>query len=718
MSERPDSPPEPGVASGPELRFGDCRFDPASGLLYRDGEEINLAPRPLRLLQAFLRQPGRTLSRGELLESVWDGEIVEEDALTQAVSVLRTALGDDRREPRYIQTLHGRGYRFVAGVQRRERQEPPGVVPPATVAVRARTSSWALPVAVLALLVAVAWSLVGENIAAPRADTPLRYALALPEGFRPAEYSPGAVALSPDGRWVAMVGYGEGGSRILVKGPEDFGLRVLAGTENGYAPFFSPAGGELAYFAEAGSEITVVDLETGGTRGVAPFAAGPNRGAWTADGDIYFTDGRRGLLRVPETGGEPTVVRSPSEAAGEARFLDVQTAGPGKLLLTVGMLEMGSWNEASVQLLDLRTGQARELLTGGLSPVLVGDSVLYGRQGRVLAAALTDDGVAQAAATLVDDLSTFGLSGAAQFAVAGDGSLAYIAGGERDIRTAVTRVDPDGGRTRLPLRADIYVTLDADRDGRRLALWTGADFGHVWTYDLERETLTRQTREGQNMAPSWRPGSDQIVYTSVRAGRYQLRLKGVAERGPGEAILEADARVVAGSWSPDGERLAYVRDGEEGRDIRILTLATGQDRPLIAGPYDERSPAISPDGRWLAYTSEETGERQVYLTSFEHPDTRLQVSAHGAGTPVWSAGGDRILYVSGGSLMAVDFIAEPAPRLGPARTVLEGPLLPTFDVLPDGGILIIEEVPPPPPVDELRMISGALPGLPGRTAAR
>lgn len=713
MAERPASRDTPPSAASP-LRFGDCRFDPGSGLLWREGREIALPPRPLRLLEAFLERPGRTLGRTQLLDSVWEGEIVEEDALTQAVSVLRTALGDDRRDPRYIQTLHGRGYRFIAELEPAEPAQDdsrpgqrPGPQPRRTPAATIRRSSpgsrLLLALAVVVLIAAAAWALVGESATAPSDAVPLRYALALPAGFRPAEFSPGSVALSPDGRTVALVGYGEDGSHILVKGPGDYGLRVLSGTEQGYAPFFAPAGDRIAFFRGPDAGLAVVELASGASRFLTPVADPPHRGAWAADGHLYFSEGRRGLLRVAETGGEAEVVLRPSEAAGETRFLDVQTAGARRLLITVGTREMTSWNEARVQSFDLDTGKVRTLVDGGLSPHLLGDTLLYGRRGRLLAGRIGGDGRLHDVGAVIDDLSTFGLVGAAQFAVA-NGALAFLGGGERDVRTEVSLVDGHGTRQRLPLHPGTYLSVDADESGRRLALWTAGDFGHVWTYDLDRQTLTRQTRDWQNMAPLWRPSSDQIVYTSVRGGAYELRLKSVAETGPGATILEADVRILAGSWSPDGSQLVYVRHGKDGESgIRLLDLDTGSDRLLVAGRYDESAPALSPDGQWLAYTSAENGERQVYLTRPGAPSTRLQVSAHGGGRPRWSADGRHILYVSGGGLMRVRLDLAGTRRLGAAETVLDGPLLPGFDILPDGGFLVIEELEPPPPATELRI---------------
>lgn len=720
----PSAPVSPGgraadpAAPRGVVRFGDCRFDPGGGLLWKDGHEIALTPRTSRLLEAFLDQPGTVLGRSELLQSVWDGDIVEEDALTQAVSLLRTALGDDRRDPRYIQTMHGRGYRFVADVEHeRDADATPGEQAPGRPGALPRLLT---ATALVVIAATVTWSLIGWRRAVPGAGrSALRYAAILPDGFHAAEYSPGAIALSPDGRTVVIVGYDTATSHILVKGPDDFGLHVLDGTEAAYGPFFSPDGRQLAFFEESTSSLVTLDLDRGTRRVLTAVTDGPFRGTWAADGSIYFTEGRRGLVRIPASGGDATVIRAPAAAAGETRFLDVERAGHDRLLLTVGSSAMTSWNEARVELLDLDTGATRTLVEGGLAPRLVGDTLLFARQGEVLAARLGDAGPARILGPVVDDVSTLGLSGAAQFAVSTAGDLAFLPGGERDIHTAVSVVDADGLRRRLELRPGPYISVGADPAGGRIALWNGGDFGHVWTYDLERQTLTRQTRDWQNMAPVWRPGTDQIVYTSARGGRHELRLKDVADSGPGDTILSSGSRVIAGCWSPDGGTLLFTQSTEGGgHDIRALDLESGDDRALVAGRYDERAPALSPDGRWLAYTSDESGERQIYLTRIGEPSVRLQVSAHGGSTPRWRPDGSKILYVSRGSLMQVRIEAAETPSLGAPETILEGPLLPSFDTLRDGGIVFIEEPPTPPPVGELRLILGGALSVPETSTNR
>jgi serine/threonine-protein kinase len=321
------------------VTFGSFEFDPSSRLLKRDGVELQLPPRVLGVLEVLLRSAGDVVPRQELIDHVWKDAFVTDTSLAEAVSLLRQALGDDPQSPSFIQTFHRRGYRFVAPVA--VKSSPPGgaagvavaspVAAPDNAAVRPSIGMqlvpWSVAVACALLAGVAVWQAV------TRRETPLRpvtrFAVAPPNGMRFDSRAP-AFALSPDGSRLVFSACDVEGCALFVRRSDRLEASPVAGTADAAAPFFSPDGRWVGFFADGHLKKVSVNGGAAVTLADASDALG---GAWTPAGDIIYAGGALGLRLVAESGGKPVALTSPNQSAGEVRHIHPSLVPGGRFLL-------------------------------------------------------------------------------------------------------------------------------------------------------------------------------------------------------------------------------------------------------------------------------------------------------------------------------------------------------------------------------------------------
>jgi dipeptidyl aminopeptidase/acylaminoacyl peptidase len=284
--------------------------------------------------------------------------------------------------------------------------------------------------------------------------------------------------------------------------------------------------------------------------------------------------------------------------------------------------------------------------------------------------------------------------GSADFGVSRDGSLVYVPGKLRGTDRRLVRVNRAGKTRPLTDSRRAFNSLRLSPDGRRLALTVGAANDQIWVYDLERSTLSPQTLRFNNHDAIWTPDGSRLTFGSNREGPSNLFLQPADGSGPSERLTSSPHWQTAGSWSPDGKTLLFLDWGPTS-DVWILQLdGDRKPRPLLHGAFNEGQARLSPNGRWLAYVSDESGREEVYVVPFPGSGGRWPISTEGGSQPVWARNGRELFYLNGNRMMAATvtsdatFSAKKPELLFEAKAPSDEVL--TYDVTPEGEFLMIE----------------------------
>jgi serine/threonine-protein kinase len=512
--------------------------------------------------------------------------------------------------------------------------------------------------------------------------------------------------VSRDGRRVVYLSQRDGDRRLVLRALDRPEERVLPGTGGALSPFFSPDGEWVAFFTETG--LKKVPLAGGTPVTICATPPVPRGGVWGDDGTIYFSpDFSRGLQRVAAAGGRPEDVTRVDFAAGESNHLLPELLPGGDVLLFT-VWKGGSFEAASVWSLSLRTGERKLLLeSAAAARYLPPGHLVFARAGSLLAVPFDARRVALlgSAVPVIDNVWSDPSTGTAHYAVARNGTLVYAPGQYTVDRRRLAWVDRQGRAQPLPTEPSFYGNLKLSPDGRRLAVEMLND---IWVYDLQSGTMSRVTFRGVNEFPVWTPDGRHITFASSQGVAYP-KLFWIEPEGGGQAELlsrEGDVQF-PGSWTPDGKTLAYAEGGSEGGtpgdseslfDIWLLHQGSPRTREvLIRTPFKEDQPMFSPDGRALAYVSNETGRLQVYIRSFPDAGRRIQVSTDGGTEPVWSRTGRELFFRNGRRYLTVPVTTKGTIEVGRPSLLFEkdfvvGSIMPgnpSFDVAPDGQRFIM-----------------------------
>jgi len=577
--------------------------------------------------------------------------------------------------------------------------------------------AWAATTLILLLVVAGLASALWRRSTPPPTASPLlaRLSLTLAPVAPLTLTDQPSLALSADGKRLVYVAEVDGIRRLYIRDLDRFDASPLSGTDGAWGPFFSPDGQSVGFFADR--KLKKVSV-AGGAPVTLCGASTPRGGTWGPDNVILFTPAPgAGLWRISGDGGIPRPVTSPNRATNELthRWPVFLPAGKG-VLFTVRTQSNTSFDDAQVAVLSLESGKWRVVLTGGSNArYLPPGYLVYAQAGSLLAAPfdLTSLKVTGPPAPVLGDVAMEEATGAAHFALSESGTLVYVSGGARLSRRRLMWVDRRNGSGPVTEDRRSFATPRFSPDGRRLVMAVQEANDNIWVYDgrLVRRTFAG----GSNVAPIWTPDGSQITFSSNRGGVYTLFSMPADGSGSATQLLPNDRIRFPGSWSADGRTLAFVElDPTGGSDIWITHPDRGsKPEPLLRGPFDERDPEFSPDGHWLAYTSNESGQAEVYVRPFGTTGERFQVSADGGSEPHWSRRGRELLYRQGNRIMAAAIETGPQFKVSTPTKVLEGSYgedlmagMRNWDLAPDGErfvVVVPDEVSSP---RELRVVLG------------
>jgi serine/threonine protein kinase/Tol biopolymer transport system component len=546
----------------------------------------------------------------------------------------------------------------------------------------------------------------------------MQFSVSLPEGERMATTDFLALAISPDGRLVTYVTERGGSTQLVLRRLDSTRASPLQGTANALSPFFSPDSGWIAFFADGklkklpvagGPPVVICDASTG-------FG-----GSWGPDDTIVFAPSTgSSLQRVAANGGNPTRATRLDAGRGEfshrwPEFLPESST----IIFTVGTV--GEWDEAEIVAESLETGHRTPLIKGGTHPhFLSAGHLAYTHAGAVWAVPFNSRRLAVTGppVRLLEGVAA-SVDGAAQFGVSRTGTSVFLPSnlelrGRRLV--AVERSDV----TPLAAQPHAFVTPRISPDGRRMLVGIADDSEHIWVYDFGAGALTQLTFDAANRAPIWTNDGQRITFASNRNGAMNIFSIPADGRGAAERLTTSEYLQLPGAWSPDGSVLAFVEQNPStGRDIWLLR--PGADRkPFANSNADESAPRFSPDGRWIAYVSDESGQAEVYAQSLSGTPVRHHISKGGGAEPVWRRDGRALFYRARGGLMVVPIIDTPSLRTGQAQLAFEGAVeggsfdAAGYDTMPgtDRFVMIARAVGSAP--TELQLILNWAPAQPAR----
>ncbi len=644
--------------------FGPFRFEPGNGL-WRDGVEVQLPPRALGVLTALVAQPGVVVSKQALMDAVWKDSFVTEASLLEAIRVLRDGLGDDRLSPSYIQTVHRRGYRFIAQVTTAE-----PVLRAPLLAAEWRPLVVAGGAGVASLVgIALVFAVLGQHPPAPRPTT--RFTIALPDDMA-IDPLRGSVAVSGDGTRMVYVALHAGRRRLFLRTIDRDAPQAIEGSDGAADPFFSPDGQWVGFFAHG--SLKKLGIEGGAP--VALCAARPGAGAsWSRDGTIVFGGGPGGgLARVSEDGGDPVVLTAPPPGSREVSYGWPDVLPEGTHILYTAVSLAGS----RVAIFDSADGSSRTLIESGAfgrySPT---GHVVFERRGRLEAApfSVTSGAVTALPRPILRGLATgdAALSGP-RFAFSRTGSLIYVPGASADVDERLHWLDAQGRLEAIPLPTVALGAVDVSPDAQHLAMTVQTDEGaDLWVGDTRRGAVSRLAADGPSVNPAWRPNGLEIAFAYSKAGPFNLFIRPADSDAAPVPLLESPWNQFPTSWSPDGRQLVFTEfQPLTGADVWMLDVVTRERRQIVRTLFDESHARFSPDGRWLAYMSNESGRWDVFVRPSQGAGPRAQVSTDGGAWPCWSVDGQTLYFSANGRVAAAAITTTPtlsvsAPLLIPGR---------------------------------------------------
>lgn len=479
-----------------------------------------------------------------------------------------------------------------------------------------------------------------------------RFAIDLGAG---ASWLPALVAVSPDSSRVAYIANDDTGQHLYVRRMDQIEPTKLPGTEGAISPFFSPDGQWVGFWADGRLQRVSVSGGLPVTLAETP----PLRGAvWGEDDNIIYgviSSASAGLFVVPAGGGTPEASTQLDPDRGEVSHRLPDLLPNGDVVFTI-VGSSANW----IAVLSREDGAFETLMEGAVAARYTRTGHLVYSQGAQLLAVPFDADRAEitgAPVPMLDSVQT------AQFAISDDGALFYGEGGAGTLAPEATLVwvDRKGVATPVVDEPGTFVEPRISPDGRRISLTVAdAQTIDVWVLELARGTLTRVTFDDANDSlPLWTPDGSRISYSSDREAGWNVFAVPWDGSGQPERLTNSEFPTSGTSWSPDGNVLALQQlRPDTGLDIAVIRMGEEDEEIFLATPFNEWQATFSPDGRWLAYTSNESGREEVYVRAYPGPGGKWQISTAGGSHPQWSPTGREIFFRAGDEMMAVAIAAE------------------------------------------------------------
>jgi Tol biopolymer transport system component len=505
--------------------------------------------------------------------------------------------------------------------------------------------------------------------------------------YRPAQ------AVSPDGRHMVFLASRAAGTATLwIRSLDSLTARALAGTEGAGFPFWSPDSRFIGFFADG--KVKKIDLAGGPAQTVCPAVAGEG-GTWNADGVIVFAASTSSALsKCAESGSEPTAVTKLDESRERAhKFPQFLPDGRRFVFLAQPANEIRLGSLDSMSSTKVLNADSKAMYSPAGLLVFVRNETLMAQRFDLESGDVGADPI-----LIAEDVASNPSNGRAAFSVSESGVLTYRTGSVGGVAQP-TWFNREGAPLGIVGEAARYLNLSLSPDGTRaiVASYTEGESPDLWTFDVLRGLRTKFTLHAAiDIQPVWSPQGERVVFASARgAPIFNLYLKSSTGAAPEEMLFEDASSKYPFSWSSNGEFILYGTAGAN-QDLWSLSLSDRKARPYMQTPYSEFAGRFSPDGRWVAYRSNESGQAEIYVAPFPGPGEKTRISATGAvgGYPRWRSDGRELFYLSSdNALVAVEVDGRGArfqaglPRpLFPTRSPIGRD---TFDVSADGQRVLV-----------------------------
>jgi len=611
-----------------------------------------------------------------------------------------------------------------AVIEIRETLSPPSTAPPTVTLTRLEAAPRPKPQTVAIIVVAALVCILAAIMvlwnpwrtgSVPRSQLN-RFVIDLPQGesigstayYEPMAAYGSAVALSPDGRRLAYVVRRSETSHLYLRSFKEFNAQMIPGTEDARMPFFSSDGNWIGFCA--GGKLKKVSLLGGAPQTICEVQRA-REGCWLEDNTIVFAEEQKyGLWQVTASGGEPKRLTTPLKFLKEEQehshlYPHILPGGKG-VLFTIA-----SPGQSRIAALSLETGRSKPLIDRGTYAHFVPPGhIVYYLEGDLIAAPfdLKAMEVTGPEVPVIEGVVSFGWGGA-HFSVSRNGSLVYIPGSAAiETNKRLVRVDRTGKVEALPFPLGDYQSPRIAPDGERLLIVEYEPEPYLWVCELARGAKRRFTDDrGQTYWGIWSPDGKQIVFnSSLGGGGFMDLYSKPADGSASEKHLTEGTNqlhLLPKSWADDGKTLVITQavDPNTGFDIDIMQYeAAGKPQPLINTHFNEFHPTISPSGRWLAYSSDESGRAEIYIKPYPGPGGTIPVTTDGGREPVWDPSEKELYYRddNGYKLFKVSILTEPTVQVGSPELLFEGRFMGNswfwgrnYDISPQGDFFILIE---------------------------
>lgn len=568
--------------------------------------------------------------------------------------------------------------------------------------------------AIVAMVAAGALIFAGWRLRAPTPPPVVQFTVAMPadETLAP---NTGGLAIAPDGSMIAFTAIDAGGiRRIFLRRLDQAEAFPVPGSDGATRLFFSPDSQWIAFSAH--SALLRAPVSGGTPIQICEPCSSQGLGIWGGDGMIYFNEAGK-FQRVAASGGTPSTI-----ATTQTPHWSATLPGLHSLVYSFGGSADGSGDDSGIAVQSLPAGKGKVLMQGGTDPhYLAGGYLVYAEGGRLLAAPFDQkrQELTGEAFPVMEDVWQ-GTGGYSAYAIARDGSMAYVNGGEsRATGASHTAEWVDRTGVGHPVSAGAFEWPQLSPDGKRVAFGvTPRNEADIWTLDLAHGTLTRLTfatsGRGDGYAV-WTPDGKKLIYGIYGGGAFTLAERAADGSGTEQTLFVSSRFMAPQCVTPDGKSLLFFWVQHTYPELwRLPLTGGGKPEPVIQSGFATFEAQLSPDGRWLAYASNEDGPAQVFVRPYPSLAGKWQISVTGGQEPRWSADGRQLFYRTGDRMMAVAVDGQTGFSYGSPRLLFDQPfvqaatqgVMADYAVAADGRFLMLKPnaAPSSAPAEELHVV--------------